>query len=712
MEKILNKQQLEAVRYGTGPLLIIAGAGTGKTTVITERVKHLISAGHAQPEQILALTFTEKAAREMEERIDQALPYGYTQMWVMTFHSFCDRVLRDEGLHIGLSPDYKLLTETNATSLLRSRLFDLDLDYFRPLGNPTKFIAGLLTHFSRLQDEDVSPEEYNKWVQSQKPKSDTDKLETAKSLELSRLYRSYTDIKAKENVLDFADLISYTLRLFRSRPNILKNYQDKFKYILVDEFQDTNYAQNQLVNLLVAPPKNLSIVADDDQCLPAGTKIATPEGHHPIEKLKEGDLVISAVGKGYLSTSSISAIRKNYKTTRLISLVTESGKKIIATDNHKFFCLTPGRKYGHNEFFYVYLMERKNLGWRLGITDDLAQRLKLERSADRIIAVKSCSTEIEARFYETIYTLRYGLPTLPFKPRKRMQLTGEWLKKLYLEINSSQAVQKLAQDLGIDLNAHHFALGGVVRGGSERAKVILKICYRRHRTKWAKNRLLINPGISHQVYLETSSPAVINQLQEHEIHTTKAKKGWKVQKAFSHLTEAGQFAKYLEDTTNAIFEAKFDVGKRNKYSRSSLVMPLSNIFPGMRIPVLQRKAVVYDQVISRKEITRKIPVYDIEVAKSHNYIANGVVVHNSIYRWRGAAVSNVIQFKNIYPEAKLITLTQNYRSNQEILDRAYDLIQHNNPDRLEVKEKIVKKLVAVRKDVGEKIGFIHSDRGK
>ena len=170
-EKKLNTQQLEAVRHGTGPLLIIAGAGTGKTTVITERVKHLISAGLAQPEEILALTFTEKAAREMEERIDQALPYGYTQMWVMTFHSFCDRVLRDEGLHIGLSPDYKLLTETSATSLLRSRLFDLELDYFRPLGNPTKFIAGLLTHFSRLQDEDLSPEEYQKWVRSQKPVS-------------------------------------------------------------------------------------------------------------------------------------------------------------------------------------------------------------------------------------------------------------------------------------------------------------------------------------------------------------------------------------------------------------------------------------------------------------------------------------------------------------------------------------------------------------
>lgn len=250
-DKKLNPEQLQAVTHKSGPLLIIAGAGTGKTTVVTERVKWLISQKLAQPSQILALTFTEKATREMEERIDVALPYGYTQMWVMTFHSFCDRILRDEGLSIGLDTGYKLMTEADSVDLIHRHLFDFDLQEYRPLGNPRKFISALLQHFSRLQDEDVTPEDYLKSTQD----------------ELSRSYKKYTQLKIAESVLDFGDLISYTLKLFRTRPEILKKYQTKFKYILVDEFQDTNYAQNQLVNLLVGKSQNLTVVADDDQAI-------------------------------------------------------------------------------------------------------------------------------------------------------------------------------------------------------------------------------------------------------------------------------------------------------------------------------------------------------------------------------------------------------------------------------------------------------------
>jgi DNA helicase II / ATP-dependent DNA helicase PcrA len=114
----LNEEQRKAIKFGKGPLLIIAGAGTGKTTVITERIKQLIVGGKAKADEILALTFTEKAAREMEERVDVSMPYGYTQMWIMTFHSFCDRILRREALHIGLDPGYKLMTEAESIQLL------------------------------------------------------------------------------------------------------------------------------------------------------------------------------------------------------------------------------------------------------------------------------------------------------------------------------------------------------------------------------------------------------------------------------------------------------------------------------------------------------------------------------------------------------------------------------------------------------------------
>ncbi|QQG40963.1 MAG: ATP-dependent helicase [Candidatus Levyibacteriota bacterium] len=259
--RILNKKQLLAVKYGEGPLLIIAGAGSGKTTVITERIKYLILEKNIHPSNILALTFTEKASREMEERIDVVMPYGYTQMWIATFHAFCDRILRSEAINIGLNPNYTLITETEAILFLRKHLFQFSLDYFRPLGNPHKFLEGMLQHFSRLKDEDVSPNEYLSWAQSQNGD------EVKKNLELAYAYQAYEELKTKESMMDFSDLIANTLKLFRTRNNILKIYQEQFKYILVDEFQDTNFAQNQLAILLAGERKNITVVGDDDQAI-------------------------------------------------------------------------------------------------------------------------------------------------------------------------------------------------------------------------------------------------------------------------------------------------------------------------------------------------------------------------------------------------------------------------------------------------------------
>ena len=206
--KRLNKEQLEAVKHKKGPLLIIAGAGTGKTTVISERIKYLIKKELAKPSEILALTFTGKAAREMEERVDIAMPYGYTQMWISTFHSFCDRLLRDEALHIGLDPKYKLMAQAEIIQFIRSHLFDFELDYFRPRGNPTKFVGGMLQHISRLQDEDVTPKEYLKWVNKEKTRlrrgSGEAREELRKWLELAKAYKKYDELKVKEGVLILA----------------------------------------------------------------------------------------------------------------------------------------------------------------------------------------------------------------------------------------------------------------------------------------------------------------------------------------------------------------------------------------------------------------------------------------------------------------------------------------------------------------------------
>ncbi len=304
MQKIqkidLNSKQIEAIQHGDGPLLIIAGAGTGKTTVITERIKWLISQRKAVPSEILALTFTDKAAREMEERVDVAMPYGYTQMWITTFHSFGDRVLRQEALEIGLDPGYRLMTEAESVIFFRKNLFKFELDYFRPLGNPTKFIEGMLQHFNRLKDEDVEPNQYIEWVKTQSSDVNIDK---DKYLELALAYQKYEELKVKEGVMDFADLISNTLKLFKTRRNILQQYQKQFKYILIDEFQDTNFAQNELAVILAGDKKNITVVGDDDQAIYRWRGAAVSNIIQFKQRFPEAKIVVLA--QNYRSTQKI-----------------------------------------------------------------------------------------------------------------------------------------------------------------------------------------------------------------------------------------------------------------------------------------------------------------------------------------------------------------------------------------------------------------------
>lgn len=317
--KDLNEEQKSAVCHGDGPLLIIAGAGTGKTTVITKRIEHLIIDKNIPPGNILALTFTEKAAAEMENRIDKILPYGYTQMWIETFHAFCDRILRQEAVHIGLTPNFDLLKEAESLLFLRKHLFQFDLNYFRPLGNPMKFLQGMLQHFARLKDDDINPEQYLEYARQLASKaSGEDKAlleESKKTTELALAFQKYEELKAKEGVMDFADLISNTLKLFRQRKNILDHYRQMFRYILVDEFQDTNYAQNEMSMLLAGDKQNITVVADDDQSIyrwrgAAISNVMQFRAHFPKTK--------------------IVTLTKNYRSTQIIL---DGAYKLIQSNN-------------------------------------------------------------------------------------------------------------------------------------------------------------------------------------------------------------------------------------------------------------------------------------------------------------------------------------------------------------------------------------------
>jgi DNA helicase II / ATP-dependent DNA helicase PcrA len=270
----LTARQRKAVTHGNGPLLIVAGAGTGKTTVITRRIAWLIAEKRARPSEILALTFTDRAALEMTERVDRLVPYGFTDTVISTFHAFGDRLLREHAFEAGLSDRSTVLSRAEQIIFLREHLFELPLDRYRPLGEPTRFLHALVTLISRARDEDVPPADYLAAARSLAAASaaapDDAALaeQAAQQAELAALYDAYERLMRANDRLDFGDQVSLALRLLRDHPAVLEEERRRFRYILVDEFQDTNHAQFELVKLLAGSgTANVTVVGDDDQSI-------------------------------------------------------------------------------------------------------------------------------------------------------------------------------------------------------------------------------------------------------------------------------------------------------------------------------------------------------------------------------------------------------------------------------------------------------------
>ena len=248
----LNEMQKEAVLCTEGPLLILAGAGSGKTRVITERAAYLVGEKNVSPWNILAITFTNKAAAEMKERIERAVGQGAEAIWVSTFHSMCVRILRRYGDRLGYGSSFSIYDTDDSRALMRRLIKEKNL-------NPKEVKERtVLNAISRAKDELVNPAEY---------KRRADAAGNPGMLTNARLYEAYQNELKKSNAMDFDDLINLTVELFASDPEVKEYYQDRFRYIMVDEYQDTNTAQFRLVEFLAGKYKNLCVVGDDDQSI-------------------------------------------------------------------------------------------------------------------------------------------------------------------------------------------------------------------------------------------------------------------------------------------------------------------------------------------------------------------------------------------------------------------------------------------------------------
>lgn len=267
MEVSLNQQQRRAVEHINGPMLVVAGAGTGKTSVIVERIIHLINSG-VPLESILALTFTEKAATEMQDRVTNRLGSGYgLDMHIATFNSFGSDLLKEFAPEIGLDSSPRLIGDQGKLIVLQEHLDELKLDYFAPVSNPLGQLSTIADYLSLLKQQLVEPESYLEYARSLPEGDEADRLEKQKHTELAYAYDTYQKLCQRRNFIDYDDQIYLSVRMLKNRPNIRRALVQRFQHILVDEFQDTNPMQSKLIDLLVNDNQNIFAVGDDDQSI-------------------------------------------------------------------------------------------------------------------------------------------------------------------------------------------------------------------------------------------------------------------------------------------------------------------------------------------------------------------------------------------------------------------------------------------------------------
>jgi DNA helicase II / ATP-dependent DNA helicase PcrA len=659
----LNPPQREAVTTTEGPVLIIAGAGSGKTRALTHRVAYLILEKKINPRQILAVTFTNKAAGEMKERISELLRgeegKKHDIPTVGTFHSVCVRILRREIEKIGIKSSFNILDAQDQLSVAKKTMKELgvNIDQFKP--------KGILGEISNAKNELIDAELFASRVGGYWEEM------------VSKIYTAYQKKLQEQNALDFDDIILFTVKIFQKYPEVLAKYQNFFRYIMVDEYQDTNHAQYTLIKILSEKNKNLCVVGDDWQCLPPETRISvSPEKTESIQKISKNNKIVSASGQGEICEQAVTGQKKTKFQGELVKITTESGESLLATPNHILF----SKLAMESGFFYVYLMYKKEMGYRIGQTKGarisksnffsvgLCVRANQER-AEKMWILKVCQTREEAAYWEQYLSVYYGIPTLVFSCAGRnMKFEQKWIDKIFDEIDTRERAKKMFRDFSLFFEYPHHAPQSTIRNGIGRISINLTLFSDRRkslRNNWGMHRLSLN---------SMNQEAKII-LEKNGFKTRKGKfNDWRLEIArldYSQMEEILSKIKKLLPEANFFQKALLTKSKRFDFQ------PASHIRETMLVPILKQEKIVEEKVIKVEKVKYAGPVYDLNVANVHNYIANNFVVHNSIYGWRGANIQNILNFEKDYPSAKVVMLEQNYRSTQNILDAAYGVISKN-----------------------------------
>ncbi len=685
----LNEPQREAVTHGEGPLLILAGAGSGKTRVLAHRIAFLIYTDQAQAGEILAITFTNKAAKEMRERVERLLGWGTRGMWLMTFHSACARILRSEAERLGYTRQFTIYDQADSRRLAKRSADAVGVD-------PKRFTpAALLNQISAAKNKLIDAESYQQAVGSQFEEM------------VGEVYAIYERDLLRMNAMDFDDLLFRTVNLLELYPEVRERYSTAFRHVLVDEYQDTNHAQYRMLQLLVGggrPPsgqaepgdrptyagpvghRNLAVVGDDAQCLVAGTQITMADGsQRPIEEVREGDLVLAAHGSGDFRPSRVTRCHETRAATGT-AVETRSGRRLVSTDEHIHFA---GFVVGRSpQMHMTYLMWKRGLGFRVGTSRTytagqskpvIGVRLRMNtESADAAWVVSVHDSDVEARVAEHVLAARYGLPTLPFNARSSAaksvdSVVGsqEMIDRVFAKLDTETAGRRLLADEGLSVRVPHFTPQSHTSGrlGSPRLRrrMVLTLCGDRR-----------GAAPMHRISMFGYDQHGREALQGLGLSVRPARRGsdgWRYEAASRDMRALLSTVERVRGVLD--FQLQLNarlVSNPERVANSLPFMPASSLRPGM---VMVGAGGEFDVIEKVEKVSIDDSVYDLDIEDVHNFVANGLVTHNSIYSFRGADVRNILDFQQDFPDARVVKLEQNYRSTETILSAANSVIANN-----------------------------------
>ena len=644
----LNPVQREAVIHDEGPLLVIAGAGSGKTRVLTSRIAHLIKNG-TSPFEILAITFTNKAAQEMKHRVGALVGPVAEKMWVSTFHSACVRILRRDGHRLGYPSSFTIYDQADAVRLTGYVIRDLNLDAKR---FPPRSVHATI---SAAKNDDVGPEAFKA------------RAEVIFERKIADVYEEYQARLLKAGAMDFDDILRNAVELFRKEPEVLEHYRRRFQHVLVDEYQDTNKVQNELILQLAGEHHNVCIVGDSDQCLLPGTLIDTPDGRRPIEDIQVGDQVMGARGRDSAEAGTVTAVAPGRYEGRVYRVKAGDGE-VVGTPHH----MVPARVVLDEGLHLVYLMERSEQGYRIGRTKsvrpdgrgnlDLGPRVRMNQElGDRLWILGVYPTLKEAAKWESWFAAQYGLPTACFHANgRRLAMEQPELDWLYDTIDTETRAKDLLEDLDLLFEFPHL----VPQNGRRRQTLNLTMfsdvrgANAGHRIQWSSNRS--------------------------DIAARLERAGFPVREGRTqgkYLLEVMRtsFVETLEMANAIAFAGGLEIRRRASIAGQIWdLLPLSHLRPGMEMLEAGDDGALRPVRVEEVEVGEYSgPVHDLEVSPTHTFVAGGLVTRNSIYRFRGADIRNILEFEEAFPDATVVVLEQNYRSTQTILDAANAVITNN-----------------------------------